>query len=173
MSRFFIYRPIFAMVISIVIVIAGAVALTTLPISKFPEITPPTVQVTAFYPGANAQVVAETIAAPDIGEAEAGELIADHAAAATDSTRSRQLALLFAGVFQEANLYRRFILEGIVAMMGRRRLAADALAQSQLELEDLAGDPAPEAKTTREAMEQTAVIHRKPVELTMDALTVP
>ena len=52
------------MVISIVIVIAGAVSLTSLPISKFPEITPPTVQVTAFYPGANAQVVAETVAAP-------------------------------------------------------------------------------------------------------------
>ena len=63
MSRFFINRPIFAMVISIVIVIAGAVASSSLPISKFPEITPPTVQVTAFYPGANAQVVAETVAA--------------------------------------------------------------------------------------------------------------
>ncbi len=64
MSRYFINRPIFAMVISIVIVIAGAVSLTSLPISKFPEITPPTVQVTAFYPGANAQIVAETVAAP-------------------------------------------------------------------------------------------------------------
>ena len=64
MSRFFINRPIFASVISIVIVIAGGVALTGLPNSKFPEITPPTVEVTAFYPGANAQVVAETVAAP-------------------------------------------------------------------------------------------------------------
>ncbi len=63
MSRFFINRPIFATVISIVIVIAGAVAQSSLPISKFPEITPPTVEVTAFYPGANAQVVAETVAA--------------------------------------------------------------------------------------------------------------
>ena len=64
MSRFFINRPIFAIVISILIVIGGAVSLTSLPISKFPEITPPTVQVTAFYPGANAQVVAETVASP-------------------------------------------------------------------------------------------------------------
>ncbi len=64
MSRFFIYRPIFATVISIVIVLAGAVAQTTLPVAKFPEITPPTVQVTAFYPGANPQVIAETVAAP-------------------------------------------------------------------------------------------------------------
>jgi HAE1 family hydrophobic/amphiphilic exporter-1 len=64
LSRFFIHRPIFASVISIVIIIAGAVSQTGLPIAKFPEITPPTVQVTAFYPGANAQVVAETVAAP-------------------------------------------------------------------------------------------------------------
>jgi len=64
MSRFFIYRPIFATVISIVIIIAGTVAQTTLPVAKFPEITPPTVQVTAVFPGANAQVVSETVAAP-------------------------------------------------------------------------------------------------------------
>ncbi len=63
-SRFFIQRPIFATVISIVILIAGAVSQSGLPISKFPEITPPTVQVTAFYPGANPQVIAETVAAP-------------------------------------------------------------------------------------------------------------
>mgnify|MGYP002623384577 CR=1 FL=1 len=64
LSRFFIHRPIFAAVISIVIVIAGAVSLLTLPTAKFPEIAPPTVQVTAFYPGANATVVADTVAQP-------------------------------------------------------------------------------------------------------------
>ena len=64
LSRFFIYRPIFASVISIVIMIAGLVSQTGLPVAKFPEITPPTVQVTCFYPGANAQVVADTVAAP-------------------------------------------------------------------------------------------------------------
>lgn len=63
-SRFFISRPIFATVISLVILIAGAVTQSSLPVAKFPNITPPTVQVTAFYPGANAQVVAETVAAP-------------------------------------------------------------------------------------------------------------
>ncbi|TWU30197.1 efflux RND transporter permease subunit [Bythopirellula polymerisocia] len=63
-SRFFINRPIFASVISIVIMIAGAVAQLGLPVAKFPEIAPPTVQVTCFYPGANAQVLAETVAAP-------------------------------------------------------------------------------------------------------------
>lgn len=63
-SRFFIHRPIFASVISIVIMIAGAVAQRGLPVAKFPEIAPPTVQVTCFYPGANAQVLAETVAAP-------------------------------------------------------------------------------------------------------------
>jgi len=62
MSKFFIHRPIFAAVISIVIVIAGAVSFTALPVAKFPQISPPTVKVTAFYPGANAQTIAETVA---------------------------------------------------------------------------------------------------------------
>ncbi len=63
-TRFFIERPIFATVVSIVIVIAGAITVFTLPVSQYPEITPPTVTVTANYPGANAQIVAETVAAP-------------------------------------------------------------------------------------------------------------
>ena len=63
-SKFFIERPIFSSVISIVIVIAGLVTLGTLPISQYPEITPPTVEVKATYPGANASVIAETVAAP-------------------------------------------------------------------------------------------------------------
>jgi HAE1 family hydrophobic/amphiphilic exporter-1 len=63
-SRFFIDRPIFASVISIVIIIAGLVTMRTLPIAQYPEISPPTVQVTANYPGANAEVVAETVAQP-------------------------------------------------------------------------------------------------------------
>ena len=63
-SRFFIEHPIFASVISIVIVLAGLVSVGLLPISQYPEITPPTVEVKASYPGANAAVVAETVAAP-------------------------------------------------------------------------------------------------------------
>ncbi len=63
-SRFFIDRPIFAAVLSIVITIAGAVSVLTLPIAQYPEITPPTVNVFCSYPGANAQVVADTVAAP-------------------------------------------------------------------------------------------------------------
>jgi multidrug efflux pump len=63
-ARFFIDRPIFAWVISIVITLAGAVAVFALPIAQYPEITPPTVEVSAFYPGANARVVADTVAAP-------------------------------------------------------------------------------------------------------------
>jgi len=61
-SRFFIERPIFAAVIAIFTVIAGAVALMTLPVAQYPEISPPTVKVTANYPGANAQVVSDTVA---------------------------------------------------------------------------------------------------------------
>ncbi len=63
-SKFFIYRPVFAMVISIVIVIAGSIAIPILPIESMPDITPPTVKVTARFPGANAQVVEESIAQP-------------------------------------------------------------------------------------------------------------
>jgi len=63
-SQFFIQRPIFATVISIVIVIAGAVTLIGLPVSQYPDITPPTVEVSATYPGANARVISETVAAP-------------------------------------------------------------------------------------------------------------
>jgi HAE1 family hydrophobic/amphiphilic exporter-1 len=63
-STFFIQRPIFACVISIVIMIAGAISYGALPVAQYPEITPPTVSVSASYPGANAEVVAETVAAP-------------------------------------------------------------------------------------------------------------
>jgi multidrug efflux pump len=62
-SRFFIDRPIFASVLSIIITLAGGLAVFTLPIAQYPEITPPTVEVSAFYPGANAKVVADTVAA--------------------------------------------------------------------------------------------------------------
>lgn len=64
MSRFFIHRPIFATVISIVFLIAGFVSFGALPVEKFPSISPPTVQVSAFYPGGNARTIAETVAAP-------------------------------------------------------------------------------------------------------------
>jgi multidrug efflux pump len=63
-TRFFIERPIFASVLSIAITLAGGLALAALPIAMFPLIAPPTVSVTCQYPGASAQVVAETIAAP-------------------------------------------------------------------------------------------------------------
>src|SRR5215213_9563910 len=63
-ARFFIDRPIFAAVLSIVIALAGGVAVWTLPLAQFPQITPPTIQVDCNYPGASAQVVAETVAAP-------------------------------------------------------------------------------------------------------------
>src|SRR5579872_5144515 len=63
-SNFFINRPIFASVLSIIITLAGGISLFMLPIAQYPEITPPTVEVYAVYPGANAQVVADTVAAP-------------------------------------------------------------------------------------------------------------
>src|SRR5215831_10906696 len=64
MSRFFIDRPIMAMVLSIVIVIVGVVAVVKLPVAQYPEVAPPTVSITANYPGANALDVAENVATP-------------------------------------------------------------------------------------------------------------
>jgi HAE1 family hydrophobic/amphiphilic exporter-1 len=63
-SRIFIERPIMSTVIALVIVIAGIVTLPTLPVAQYPDVTPPTVKVSTTYPGANAQVVADTVAAP-------------------------------------------------------------------------------------------------------------
>ncbi|HVL34259.1 MAG TPA: multidrug efflux RND transporter permease subunit [Burkholderiales bacterium] len=64
MSRFFIHRPVFAGVIAIVIVLAGLVAALILPVAQYPEIAPPTVQITTTYPGASAETLARTVAAP-------------------------------------------------------------------------------------------------------------
>src|SRR5438309_588358 len=63
-SHFFIERPIFASVLSIVITLAGAVAALTLPVAQYPPITPPSITVQCSYPGADARVVAEAVAAP-------------------------------------------------------------------------------------------------------------
>ena len=63
-SRFFIDRPIFAAVLSLLIVVGGALALLRLPISEYPSVVPPTVVVRATYPGANPKIIAETVASP-------------------------------------------------------------------------------------------------------------
>src|SRR5262245_39145585 len=63
-SHFFIDRPIFAGVVAVVFIILGLVSLTRLPVAQFPEIAPPTVNVTGQYPGASAEVVANTVVAP-------------------------------------------------------------------------------------------------------------
>jgi multidrug efflux pump subunit AcrB len=63
-SKFFINRPIFASVLSIIVTLAGVVAYQALPVAQYPEIAPPTVEVACIYPGANAEVVADTVAAP-------------------------------------------------------------------------------------------------------------
>ena len=63
-SKFFIDRPIFATVLALLIVVAGLVTFNVLPVAQYPEITPPTVQVNAAYPGANAETVAQTVGIP-------------------------------------------------------------------------------------------------------------
>ncbi len=64
MSSFFIERPIFASVLAIVIILAGLVSATVLPVAQYPEIAPPTVTITATYPGASAETLSKTVAAP-------------------------------------------------------------------------------------------------------------
>src|SRR6187549_499479 len=64
LSRFFIDRPIFAAVISLFLVLAGLAAMRSLPIAQYPEIAPPVVTVQAVYPGASAEVLEQTVAAP-------------------------------------------------------------------------------------------------------------
>ncbi|MFA0086758.1 efflux RND transporter permease subunit [Vibrio sp. 10N.261.51.F12] len=64
LSRFFIQRPKFALVISIILTLAGAISLTALPVAEYPKISPPSVSVTAYYTGASAEVVEEAIADP-------------------------------------------------------------------------------------------------------------
>jgi multidrug efflux pump len=63
-SKFFVDRPVFAAVLSIVIFLAGAIAMGKLPISEYPEVVPPTVVVRATFPGASPRVLAETVATP-------------------------------------------------------------------------------------------------------------
>ncbi|TJX44792.1 MAG: hypothetical protein E5W21_22770, partial [Mesorhizobium sp.] len=64
MVNFFIHRPIFASAIAIIMVLAGTICYFLLPVSQFPDITPPQVVVSAHYPGASAQVVADTVTTP-------------------------------------------------------------------------------------------------------------
>ncbi len=88
-SRVFVDRPILAAVLSIVIFIAGLIALPNLPVTEYPEVAPPTVQVTAIYPGANPKTIADTVAAP-LEEAINGveNMIYMKSAASSDGTLS-------------------------------------------------------------------------------------
>ncbi|MGB7995507.1 MAG: efflux RND transporter permease subunit, partial [Photobacterium halotolerans] len=63
-SQFFIRRPVFASVLSLLFVIVGSIAVWQLPVTEYPEVVPPTVVVTAKYPGANPGVIAQTVASP-------------------------------------------------------------------------------------------------------------
>jgi len=89
-THFFIDRPIFASVLSIVIILVGGLALIGLPIAQYPEIAPPTVVVSATYPGANATVVAETVATPIEQEVNGVE---DMLYMSSQSTNSGSMAL--------------------------------------------------------------------------------
>src|SRR3546814_6346014 len=89
--RFFIDRPIFAIVLSVLLLIAGLLALLRLPLSEYPAVAPPTVTVAAAYPGASPEVIAETVASP-IEQAVNGVegMLYMSSQAATDGRRSEE-----------------------------------------------------------------------------------
>lgn len=87
-TRFFINRPIFSSVIAIIIVLAGAISIPLLPIAEYPQIVPPTIQVTATYQGANAQTVAETVTTPIEEEINGVEGMISIASVSTDNGSS-------------------------------------------------------------------------------------
>src|SRR4026208_1456413 len=72
-AQFFIDRPVLANVIAVLMVVVGAVALFSLPVAQYPDVVPPTVQVTTRYPGASARTVIDTVALPIEQQANAGE----------------------------------------------------------------------------------------------------
>src|SRR5829696_1784341 len=93
-SRFFIDRPVFANVIAVLTVLLGVVALRRLPVERYPAITPPTVVVTTNYPGANAEVVANTVAAPIEQEVNGVEKMM-YMASTSSADGSYQLTITF------------------------------------------------------------------------------
>src|SRR4051812_18985205 len=94
MSRFFIHRPVFAGVIAIIIVLAGIVAAKLLAVSQYPEIAPPTVLITTLYPGASAETLARTVAAP-IEEQLSGVEKLSYFSSTSSSTGALQITATF------------------------------------------------------------------------------
>src|SRR6266702_3318832 len=94
MSRFFIHRPVFAGVIAIVIVLAGLVAAKLLAVAQYPEIAPPTVLITTTYPGASAETLAKTVAAP-IEEQLSGVERLSYFSSASSSTGALSITVTF------------------------------------------------------------------------------
>src|SRR5882672_5049302 len=94
MSKFFIYRPVFAGVIAIVIVLAGLVAAKLLAVAQYPEIAPPTVLVTTLYPGASAETLTKTVAAP-IEEQLSGVEKLSYFQSTASSTGALQITITF------------------------------------------------------------------------------
>src|SRR5690242_21167935 len=90
-SRFFIERPIFASVLAIIITLAGLLAGFSLPVAQYPEISPPTVTISTVYPGASAETIAQTVAAPIEEQLSGAEgMVYFQSSAGSDGQRSEE-----------------------------------------------------------------------------------
>ena len=96
LSHTFVKRPIFAGVLSVFILIAGLIAIPNLPVGEYPDVVPPTIQVSATYPGANPKTISETVAAP-LEEAINGveNMIYMKSVASSDGQLQVQVCLLY------------------------------------------------------------------------------
>ena len=92
-AKFFIDRPVFACVLSILIILAGTLSIRALPVAMFPEVVPPTVSISAFYPGADAETLSDTVAAPIEQQLSgAGNLLYFRSTCGQDGTRAKMCA---------------------------------------------------------------------------------
>src|SRR5580765_3126617 len=87
LARIFIDRPVLACVLSVVILLLGGISAGLLPVAEYPEVTPPIVRVSAYYPGANAQVLADAVAAPIEQQVNGVERLTHMASRCTDDGR--------------------------------------------------------------------------------------
>ena len=132
LSRFFIDRPIFAAVIAVIITLVGAISYFFLPVSQYPEVVPPTVTVTAVYPGASAETVADTVANPIEQEINGVDGMLYLSSQSTGDGRVTITVTFEQGtdLDGDAQLFQQFALQSLLVGLARFALATRKLPQA-------------------------------------------